>query len=115
MCAVPEERSADDLRAWKQHDGSLNCFDGKGAPGASGNASCTEVSLDACQRACVRTPWCHAIVVKLADDHGGPRQLEACWMREVVEPGECVHGSDYELFTVNGSHHERPPPLLSQL
>ena len=69
----------------------------------------------ACQRACVRTPWCHAIVVKLADDHGGPRQLEACWMREVVEPGECVHGSDYELFTVNGSDHERPPPLLSQL
>ena len=82
---------------------------------ASGDASCTEVSLDACQRACVRTPWCHAIVVKLADDHGGPRQLEACWMREVVEPGECVHGSDYELFTVNGSDHERPPPLLSQL
>ena len=36
-------------------------------------------------------------------------------MREVVEPGQCVHGSDYELFTVNGSHHERPPPLLSQL
>ena len=55
------------------------------------------------------------LLLLLADDDGGPRQLEACWMREVVEPGECVHGSDYELFTVNGSDHERPPPLLSQL
>ena len=111
MCALPEERSADDLRAWKQHDGSLNCFDGKGAPGASGDASCTEVSLDLCQRACVRTPWCHALVVKLSDDDEGARQLEACWMREVVEPDQCVHGSDYELFTIDA--HEQPSPSPS--
>ena len=105
MCAIAadRERSNDDLRQWTRHHGGLNCYNGHGAPGGDGDPSCRSVSLEVCQRACVRTSWCHAIVVKLLDTHRGPHQLESCWFREMVEPAKCVNGTDFELFTVDAA------------
>ena len=90
---------------WTKHEGNLNCYDGKGAPGASGDSDFTAISLEDCKRACLEdVSGCQAIVVKSQrfslgiSPHG---VAVACWLRNEVVPEECVHGSDgYDLFTV---------------
>ena len=105
---------------WTKHEGNLNCYDGKGAPGASGDSDFTAISLEDCKRACLEdASGCQAIVVKSQrfslgiSPHG---VAVACWMRKEVVPEECVHGSDgYDLFTVvrSSSPEPQPPPLAS--
>lgn len=49
---------------WTSYEGSLNCFDGHGAPGASDEAQFTAIPLEDCKRACLDTSGCQVIVVK---------------------------------------------------
>ena len=41
---------------WTKHEGSLNCYDGNGAPGAAGDSNFTAIPLDDCKRACFWVP-----------------------------------------------------------
>ena len=58
---------------WTFHPGDLNCYDGHGAPGASGGAHAESISIEECKAACLR---------------------EQIWVEE------CDHGAkNYELHT----------------
>jgi hypothetical protein len=100
---------------WTKHEGSLNCYDGKGAPGAAGDSDFTAIPLDDCKRACLEdASGCQAIVVKAQKFSLGisPNGVAvSCWLRKEVVPEECVHGSDgYDLFTVARSPSPVPQP-----
>jgi len=99
---------------WTKHEGNLNCYDGKGAPGASGDSDFTAISLEDCKRACLEdVSGCQAIVVKSQrfslgiSPHG---VAVACWLRNEVVPEECVHGAtNYELHTFDLAPLPPPP------
>ena len=38
---------------WALRQGGLNCYDGHGAPGASGSPVATDIRLDECKQACL--------------------------------------------------------------
>ena len=94
---------------WTFHPGDLNCYDGHGAPGASGDAHAESISIEECKAACLRTSGCLAIVVKFES----PPEMRAwsngvtCYLREQIWVEECDHGAkNYELHTF------APAPLL---
>ena len=97
---------------WALHPGGLNCYDGHGAPGASGAPHAKSVSMQYCKAACLDTPGCRAIVVEF----DAPPAMRAwsndltCYLRGEVRPEECVHGAtNYELHTFDLAPLSPPP------
>ena len=98
-------------RQWIMQPGGLNCYDGHGAPGASGRPHSTSIRLDECEKECRALPGCKAVVVKFesADDRvlaaAGNETAAAlvdCYLREEVHTEDCIRGSDgYELFMLD--------------
>ena len=87
---------------WAMQPGGLNCFDGHGAPGASGSPDVKSVSLDDCRAACLHAPGCRAVVVEFESppEMRAWSNLVSCYLREEVRPEECVQGAtNYELYT----------------
>ena len=87
---------------WTLHPGSLNCYDGHGAPGASGSPHAASITVDECKRACLAASGCQAVVVKFESEPEAPTpsELVRCFLREEVRPNDCVLGStDFELYT----------------
>lgn len=104
--AVPSGR-------WAMHPGDLNCYDGHGAPGASGAPHAKSVSMQDCKAACLDTSGCRAIVVEF----DSPPAMRAwstdltCYLREEVRPEECVHGApNYEMYTFDLAPLSPPSP-----
>ena len=98
-------------RQWIVQPGGLNCYDGHGAPGASGRPHSTSIRLDACQKNCRALPGCKALVVKFESDddralaaagNDTAAALVDCYLREEVHTEDCIHGSDgFELFMLD--------------
>mgnify|MGYP001472901117 CR=1 FL=1 len=87
---------------WTFHPGDLNCYDGHGAPGASGSPHAVSITVDECKRTCLAASGCQAVVVKFESEPEAPTpsELVRCFLREEVRPNDCVLGStDFELYT----------------
>ena len=99
-------------RQWTVQPGGLNCYDGHGAPGASGKPHWTSIRLDECEKECRSLPGCGAVVVKFesnpdrvlaAAGKGPAAALVDCYLREEVRVEDCIHSgihSGYELFVL---------------
>ena len=91
---------------WTLHPGGLNCYDGHGAPGASGSPHAEPVTVDECQRACLVASGCQAVVVNVVKFESKPeapaqsKKLVSCYLREEVRPEECDGSTDFELYTL---------------
>ena len=95
---------------WTLRPGGLNCYDGHGAPGASGSPHAEPITLDECKSACLAASGCQAIVVDVKKfevslrpprpDAPAQSKLVSCFLREEVRPEECVSGTDFELYTL---------------
>eukprot|EP00964_Phaeocystis_antarctica_P107056 scaffold71831_cov33-Phaeocystis_antarctica.AAC.1 len=78
-------------RQWTVQPGGLNCYDGHGAPGASGQPHSRSIRLDECEKECRSLPGCGAVVVKFesnpsrvlaAAGEGPAAALVDCYLRE---------------------------------
>ena len=99
------------LGQWTRQPGDLNCYDGHGAPGASGEAHAKSISIEDCKAACLEASGCLAIVVEF----DSPPETRAwsndvtCYLREQIWMEECVQGAkNYELHTF--ARAPPPPP-----
>lgn len=97
---------------WTLQPGELNCYDGHGAPGASGSPHAESIAVDDCKKACLSAPDCQAVVVKFES----PPELRAwsnlvtCYLRGEVRPKDCTRGSTgYELYTLETEPISSPP------
>ena len=101
---------------WALRQGGLNCYDGHGAPGASGSPVATDIRLDECKQACLDLPGCQAIVVKhySATADGAVGQFVSCYVRETVYPEKCIRGTDdFELYILTPVPPASPPSPAS--
>jgi hypothetical protein len=97
---------------WTLHPGDLNCYDGHGAPGASGEPHAESISIEDCKAACLETSGCLAIVVEFES----PPEMRAwsndvtCYLREQIWMEECVRGAqNHELHTFAPAPLSPPP------
>jgi hypothetical protein len=97
---------------WTLQPGELNCYDGHGAPGASGSPHAESIAVDECKKACLSASGCQAVVVKFES----PPELRAwsnlvtCYLRGDVRPRDCHTGSTgYELYTLETGPIPSPP------
>ena len=87
---------------WTLHPGGLNCYDGHGAPGASGSPHAEPITLDECKSACLAASGCQAVVVDVKKfevslrpprpDAPAQSKLVSCFLREEVRPEERTLG-----------------------
>ena len=100
---------------WTLQPGGLNCYDGHGAPGASGSPHAESITMDECKKSCVTAPGCQAVVANFESSPGmrARSDLVTCYLREEVQPKDCIIGSTgYELYTLENDPPASPPPPL---
>ena len=92
--------------SWHKYEQKI-CYNGHGADDILPSPYSNSLSLSECKIACETDDSCEGINVLVGR---GPRG--SCFKKRNVQPSDCLHNSDIDLFLLDTKTHKNIPPWI---